>query len=671
MKGASFILHPSSFIIWAAVILSASDLVAAEKWQPAKAPLMTRWAKDVSPSNVHPEYPRPQMVRKEWQNLNGLWDYAITAKDAPAPTQWDEIVRGMVNGNPIREKQSRPKWDGKILVPFPIESALSGVMKRVYETNRIWYRRTFEVPKKWSEKRVLLHFGAVDWEATVWVNGQQLGNWLNGKQVGIGMNGQQLGSHRGCYDAFTFDITDALKPKGEQELVVAVWDPTDSGTQPRGKQVHKPEGARYTPSSGIWQTVWMEPVSPTHFGIPSKGDYLKIRPIFDERSVWVEFVVDATRDSQRDKRPVDYEMEILDGEKVIASATNRIWRIRPMPTAGVTAGLPIENVKAWTPEKAFLYGLRLKLVQNGKAIDQIESYFAMRKVSLGKDENGFTRIFLNNKPLFLYGLLDQGFWPDGLYTSPTDEALRYDIEMTKKLGFNLARKHVKIEPERWYYWCDKLGLLVWQDMPNGDRDIGKNGQDLERTEESAMQFETELKALIDGRGNHPCIITWVLFNEGWGQFDTKRLTKWTKDYDPSRLVINATGWADRSVGDINSVHKYPGPMAPKPEENRAGVLGEFGGLGLTIPGHSLPNPRNWGYRSYTNAAALTTAYLNLMENLRPLIQTNGLSAAVYTQTSDVEIEVNGMMTYDRALVKMDPRRISKANKLVCESPPSQ
>jgi beta-galactosidase/beta-glucuronidase len=638
-------------------------VTVAANWQPAQAPLMTRWAKDVSPTNVHPEYPRPQMVRKEWQNLNGLWDYAITAKDVPPPTQWDEQTRGVIRGSPIREKRSKPKWDGKILVPFPIESALSGVMKRVYETNRIWYRRTFEVPKKWSGKRVLLHFGAVDWEATVWVNGQQCGIWMKGQQLGIGMNGQQLGSHRGGYDAFTFDITDALKPEGEQEILVAVWDSTDSGTQPRGKQVHKPEGCRYTPSSGIWQTVWMEPVSRTYLGWHDKGDYLEIRSIFDENLVRVRFAVDATRDVQQEKRPVKYEIEVLDGEKVISKMTD------VSHLGGVTAGLPIENVKEWTPENPFLYGLKLKLVRNGEVIDEIESYFAMRKVSLGKDEKGFTRIFLNNKPFFQYGLLDQGFWPDGLYTAPTDEALRYDIEMTKKLGFNLARKHVKIEPDRWYYWCDKLGLLVWQDMPSGDHDIGRKGQDLQRTEESTKQFETELKALIDGRGNHPCIISWVLFNEGWGQFDTKRLTKWTKDYDPSRLVISASGWADRGVGDINDVHKYPGPMAPRPEEKRATVLGEFGGLGLPIAGHTWQNARNWGYRSYTNAAALTTAYLKLLDNLCPLIETNGLSAAVYTQTTDVEIEVNGMMTYDRALVKMDPRRISEANESVYRSSP--
>ncbi len=584
----------------------ATVLTASAEWQPGKAPLMTRWARDVSPDNVHPEYPRPQLVRKEWQNLNGLWDYAVTAKDAPQPA----------------------KWDGQILVPFPIEAPLSGVMKRVYETNRIWYRRTFSVSKKWLGRRLFLNFGAVDFEATVWVNGTQ------------------VGTHRGGYDAFSLDITSALKRKTEQEIVVAVWDPSDSGTQPRGKQVHEPKGARYTPSSGIWQTVWLEPADGA--GIMR----LKLVPDLDAKVLRV-----TAGGFKAEGRFVVVATVFADGKKISVAEGNR----------GGEFQVPIPEPRLWSPESPFLYELEIVMKRGGAIIDEVKSYFAMRKVTLGKDEKGFTRILLNNKPLFQYGLLDQGFWPDGLHTPPTDEAFRYDIEMTKRLGFNLARKHVKIEPERWYYWCDKLGLLVWQDMPNGDRDIGRKDPDIERTEESAKQFEQELKALIDGRGNHPCIVSWVLFNEGWGQFDTKRLTHWTKDYDPSRLVISASGWVDRGVGDVNNVHKYPGPLAPIPEENRAGVLGEFGGLGFTVEGHSLQNPRNWGYRSYTNVAALTTAYLNLLDNLRPLIQTNGLSAAIYTQTSDVEIEVNGMMTYDRALLKMDEATISKANKALYDA----
>jgi hypothetical protein len=285
----------------------------------------------------------------------------------------------------------------------------------------------------------------------------------------------------------------------------------------------------------------------------------------------------------------------------------------------------------------------------------------MRKISLGKDDKGFTRIMLNNKPYFQFGPLDQGFWPDGIYTAPTDEALRYDIEMTKMLGFNLARKHVKVEPDRWYYWCDKLGLLVWQDMPSGDKYINGNMPDTTRSPESAAEFESELKALIKGRGNHPCIVMWVPFNEGWGQWDTPRVVEMIKKLDPSRLVDDASGWTDRGAGDVMDLHKYPGPGAPEPEQNRAIVLGEFGGLGLPVAGHTWQAQKNWGYRSFANSEALTTAYVGLIEKLLPLIGEKGLSAAVYTQTTDVEIEVNGLMTYDRALVKMNIDQVRDAN----------
>jgi hypothetical protein len=287
----------------------------------------------------------------------------------------------------------------------------------------------------------------------------------------------------------------------------------------------------------------------------------------------------------------------------------------------------------------------------------------MRKISLGKDKAGITRIFLNNKPLFMFGLLDQGWWPDGLYTAPTDEALRYDIEVTKKLGFNVARKHVKVEPARWYYWCDKLGLLVWQDMPSGDRYIGRDDPDIQRSDESARQFELELKRIINAFGNHPSIVMWVPFNEGWGQYETERIVELIKQYDPTRLVNNASGWADRGVGDVHDIHNYPGPTAPLSESNRASVLGEFGGLGLPVKGHTWQDEKNWGYRSFETRQELTEAYLNLLSELRPLIE-RGLSAAIYTQTTDVEIEVNGLMTYDRAIIKMDARRIADANRKV-------
>jgi hypothetical protein len=615
---------PVKALLASLILFSSPILLTAAEWQPAKAPLITKWAKDVSPNNAHPEYPRPQMVRKEWQNLNGLWDYAVTAKDAAQPT----------------------KWDGNILVPFPIESALSGVMKRVYETNRIWYHRTFEVPKSWKGRRVLLHFGAVDWETTVWVNGKE------------------LGSHRGGYDAFSFDITDALKPQGDQELIVAVWDPTDAGTQPRGKQIRNPHGIWYTPSSGIWQTVWLEPVNPAHI------ERLRIIPDVDASAVNIEIhAVTAVVSSP--SAATETDITVLDGRRRVARGTAAVTLTVKQPSVVGSARISLPAPKLWSPDSPHLYGLKITLRNGRRAVDEIESYFGMRKVSVARDSKGVNRLFLNNRPLFQFGPLDQGFWPDGLYTAPTDEALRYDIEMTKKLGFNLARKHVKIEPERWYYWADKLGLLVWQDMPSGDKYIKRTEPDIERSPESAAQFEGELRVLVEGRFNHPSIVMWVPYNEGWGQWDTCRIVELLRRWDLTRLVNNASGWADRGCGDVNDIHKYPGPAAPAPEAKRAGVLGEFGGLGLPIKGHTWQDEKNWGYRSYTNATALTTAYLNLLDNLRPLIQTNGLSAAVYTQTTDVEIEINGLMTYDRAVLKMDEATLRNASQPLYDAAPAR
>jgi hypothetical protein len=602
---------------------------ATEPWQPAKGRLLTRWAKDVSPRNAHPEYPRPQMVRKEWLNLNGLWDYAIRPKDEPEPAS----------------------FDGKILVPFPVESALSGVMKMVGETNRLWYRRTFETPRNWRGKRVLLHFGAVDWEAEVWVNGRS------------------VGSHRGGYDAFSFDITDALKPRGAQEIVVAVWDPSDAGPQPRGKQVRNPHGIWYTPTSGIWQTVWLEPVAPAHI------ESVKITPDLDQSAVTLEVTAAASGGQSTVKA------EVLDGRKVVQSGEISLDGVRGRIAPRISLKVP--NAKPWAPDSPFLYGLRISHYANAKRVDEITSYFGLRKISLARDGQGRLRMQLNNQPLFQLGPLDQGFWPDGLYTAPTDEALRYDIEMTKKLGFNMARKHVKVEPDRWYYWCDKLGLLVWQDMPSGDKSAewrgpsGVDGKEMQRTPESAAIYERELKALIDGRGNHPCIVIWVPFNEGWGQFDTARILNLTKQLDPTRLVDGPSGGNHFPAGDIIDHHQYPGPGAPPRVTDRAMVLGEFGGLGLPLKGHTWQDEKNWGYRSFKSSEDLTENYVALLKKLHPLIEQAGLSAAIYTQTTDVEIEVNGLMTYDRALVKMDEAAIRAANKSVYQpaargvAPPTQ
>ncbi len=581
-------------------VCCATGWAAASAWHPADGPLKTRWAKDVSAERVHPEYPRPQLVRKDWLNLNGVWELDIAAKDAKPGA-----------------------YEHRILVPFPVESALSGVMQPVSENDRLWYRRTFEVPEKWLEQRILLNFGAVDFDTTVIVNGKEVGR------------------HRGGYDGFSFDITDALNKVGANELVVAVWDPTDAGTQPRGKQVRKPNGIWYTSTSGIWQTVWLEPVSAAHISD------LKITPDVDSSSVTVLPVTTTTL------RSAEVEVSLRDGFAEIYRAS---------VAAGGRLILPVHKPKLWSPEHPHLYTLVARLQIGGRTLDKVESYFGMRKISLGKDDKGFTRLMLNNKPYFQFGPLDQGFWPDGLYTAPTDAALRYDIEMTKKLGFNLARKHVKVEPDRWYYWCDKLGLLVWQDMPSGDKYIKGNQPDINRSPESATEFETELGALIRGRGNHPCIVMWVPYNEGWGQWDTPRIVEMIKNLDPSRLVDDASGWTDRRVGDVNDMHKYPGPGSPDPEKNRAVVLGEFGGLGLPVRGHTWQAEKNWGYRSFTDAQALTAAYLDLVAKLFPLIDEKGLSAAVYTQTTDVEIEVNGLMTYDRGMVKMDLKKIAAANR---------
>ena len=581
-------------------------IATGQDWTPGKAPLMSKFAKDVSADNVHPEYPRPQMTRPHWQNLNGLWDYAIREKDASAPSD----------------------WQGKILVPFPIESALSGVTKRVSESQRLWYRRSFEVPAAWAGKRVLLHFGAVDWQATVCVNGKE------------------VGAHQGGYDPFSFDITDAIK-NGPNELTVAVWDPTDAGYQPRGKQVRNPHGIWYTPVTGIWQTVWIEPVAPG--GIES----LKIVPDVDAGCVHVTV-------STLGQAGATAELRALDGDRGVALATGN---------AGSEIKLPIPNVKLWSPDSPFLYNLKVTLSRGDKAIDGVDSYFGMRKIALGKDDKGVNRIMLNGKFVFQVGPLDQGWWPDGLYTAPTDEALRYDLEMTKKFGMNCTRKHVKVEPLRWYYWCDKLGLLVWQDMPSGDKYIHGKQPDITRSAESAENFERELKALIDTHFNSPSIIIWVIYNEGWGQWDTPRMTEWAMKYDPTRLINQASGWTDRGGGHMHDIHSYPGPASPKPTDQRAAVLGEFGGLGLGVEGHSWAPKTEWGYRKIATPAALTREYAKLLARTYQLVGDPGLSAAIYTQITDVESEVNGLLTYDREVIKMDVGKVADANQGKVPPPP--
>jgi hypothetical protein len=578
-------------ILCAALSLAAAvhGTAAVTDWKPAQGPLMTRWAKDVTPETAHREYPRPQLVREDWLNLNGLWDYAITA--APA---------------------SEPKsYEGKILVPFPIESALSGVMRRFDEKSTLWYRRAFEIPKAWAGRRVRIHFGAVDWQATVQVNGRE------------------LGVHHGGYDGFSLDLTQALKPEGPQEIIVAVQDPTEAD-QPRGKQSRKPEGIFYTPASGIWQTVWLEPVAEVCI------DDLKLVPDVPGKALRVQGAVASLAD--------DLEIEavaLADGVEVG----------RAHGPVNADFSLPLQKLELWSPAHPFLYDLKVTLKKGGKVIDSLTSYFGMRKIELRKDAQGINRLMLNDEFIFQVGTLDQGFWPDGIYTAPTDAALRYDLEVLKQLGFNMTRKHVKVEPERWYYWCDKMGLLVWQDMPGGN-----NG-----TKDAKRQFEAELRRMIAGRENHPSIILWVVFNEGWGQYDTERLAQWVKSLDPSRLVNNASGWTDKKAGDVIDMHNYPGPGSPPVEASRAAVLGEFGGLGLAVDGHTWSR-QTWGYQGMSDSKKLSDQYARLLSRAWTLKDNPGLCAVVYTQTTDVETECNGLMTYDRAVIKVNAELAAAANK---------
>ncbi len=660
---------PITFVLATLLMSQPQDPIA---WAPKTAPIMTRWAKDVSPTNPHPEYPRPTMVRKDWMNLNGLWDLEIRRVAEPMASfqRWrGEGEQADVNSVPNAQtlegggdaEVGTVSFQGKILVPFPVESALSGVMRAVAPEDQLVYRRSFSVPPKWKGKRVLLHFGAVDWACEVLVNGKS------------------VGSHKGGYDPFSFDITDALggsptpNPSlssgsartkgGEHELTVLVRDPTNKGTQPIGKQILKPEGIWYTPTSGIWQTVWMEPVAPVSIK--------SFRAVTDPRDGKIEVSVTLSGMPPKD---------LMVGAMIFEAAGGA-----PLDSETVKPGEPISlkvrQVRPWSSDSPTLYRLRIQLyrtkpggspgetVFDDEGMDFVNSYTAFRTVSLGKDDKGRTRFFLNGKPCFMVGPLDQGFWPDGLYTPPTEKAMKYDLDITKKLGFNMLRKHVKVESERFYYLCDKMGILVFQDMPSGgEKYIGGSDPDMERSKESGDQFLLELSRLIESKRNHPSIVAWVPFNEGWGQWKTPEVTDFVRKLDPTRLVDNPSGWTDRGVGDMMDIHAYPGPASPKPEAKRAAFLGEFGGLGLPMPGH-MWQKTGWGYRSFKTQAELSDGIVALFENLRFLIDDPGLSGAVYTQTTDVEQEVNGLMTYDRAIIKPDAARLTKAVKALFLPPP--
>jgi beta-galactosidase/beta-glucuronidase len=579
------------------------------QWQPAGDKIKTRWASQIDVNKVLPEYPRPIMERAEWQNLNGLWDYAIQPVGSQKPAG----------------------FDGEILVPFAIESSLSGVQKRVGRDNELWYQRTFTVPAKWKNNRILLHFGAVDWKADVWVNDVK------------------VGQHTGGYTPFSFDITPALV-NGKNKLEVKVWDPTDQGFQPRGKQVNKPEGIWYTPVTGIWQTVWLEPVPEKYI------ENIRITPDIDKKTLSVEALVNTTSSADR------IEVTVKEGGQVVATAQS----INNLP---VEIAMP-ENMKLWSPDSPNLYDLEITLWNGAKVLDKVNSYAAMRKYSIKRDDKGIVRLQLNNKGQFQFGPLDQGWWPDGLYTAPTDEALEYDIIKTKDFGFNMIRKHVKVEPARWYTHCDRHGIIVWQDMPSGDRGPGWNSRDYfkgpesMRSAESEANYRKEWKEIIDYLYSNPSVGVWVPFNEAWGQFKTKEIVEWTKQYDPSRLVNPASGGNHYPVGDMLDLHNYPDPQLYLYDAQRATVLGEYGGIGWANKDHLWEPNRNWGYVQFNSSKEVTDEYVKYAEQLKKLIL-QGFSAAVYTQTTDVEIEVNGLMTYDRELVKVDEERVKKVNQEIC------
>ena len=534
-------------------VAALSMLCTFAQWKPVGDKIKTPWAEKVDPANVLPEYPRPQMVRSQWVNLNGLWDYAIKPVGAMEPKT----------------------MDGKILVPFAVESSLSGVQKGLTEKDELWYRRTFSVPAAWKGSNVLLNFGAVDWKADVFVNDIL------------------AGSHTGGFTPFSLDITPYLKAKGEQKLVVRVFDGTDKGYQPRGKQVLNPNGIWYTPVSGIWQTVWIEPVAKSHIS------GIKAIPNLDQKNIAVTVAAENCTTGDL------VEVKILDKGKLVASATG-------LP--GSPLRLCIAEPKLWSPDSPFLYDMEVSLRQGGKTVDKVDSYTAMRKIGTKRDKGGILRMTLNDKPLFHFGPLDQGWWPDGLFTAPTDEALLFDILKTKELGYNMIRKHVKVEPARWYYHCDREGILVWQDMPSGDMGnkwemyTYNGGTDKNRTQESKDNFSKEWKEIMNLCMSSPSVVVWVPFNEAWGQFDTERIVNWTMEYDPSRLVNPASGGNHRPCGHMLDLHNYPGPAMKLFDPQRVNVLGEYGGIGLPMEGHLWWNKRNWGYVQFKTPEEVTAEY---------------------------------------------------------------
>jgi len=590
-------------------------------WSPVSGHVMTRWAEDVTPDKVWQEYPRPQMTRPQWLNLNGVWEYGIAPRGQIKP----------------------PQFTGEILVPYPIESALSGVKKPLLPNQRLWYRRTFNLPEDWFGKHIILHFDAVDWETNVWINGSP------------------LNPHKGGYLPFKYDITPYINYE-KNELVVAVWDPTDTHWQQRGKQSLKPKWIWYTANSGIWQTVWLEPVPNVHI------TGLKLTPDIDTSTLRVEVNASGATNSL-----CGINVEIRDGEGLVAAGQTSDEKLDLI--------VPLPNPKLWSPDSPHLYDLTVEICDNAGPLDRVGSYFGMRKFSLGRDGEGRPRLCLNNQPLFQYGPLDQGYWPEGLYTPPSDKAMLCDLELVKMLGCNMVRKHVKVEPARYYYHCDQLGLIVWQDMINGAKAVGniksfltilfgskrRDDKNLRTSGrhvyDSRYDYMRELREVVEHLYNFTCIGMWVPFNEGWGQFDARATAEWLKLYDPTRPIDHASGWFDQGGGDCHSLHVYFKSLPKlKPDEKRAAILSEFGGYSLKHEGHLWNCDKNFGYKKFKTSDNLTEAYISLLEKqLMPLIE-QGLSGAVYTQLADVEIETNGFVSYDRAIMKMDVSRVREVHE---------
>ncbi len=587
-----------SLMLFFLSVVMAMPVLAS--WEMKQGPLMTRWASEIDVNNPLPEYPRPQMVRDKWLNLNGIWQFQPGSSSDPIPV-----------GQTLTDE---------ILVPFPMESAISGIMAH---HERSWYRRTFEVPSDWAGKNILLHLDAVDWESQVYVNGNS------------------VAIHKGGYDPVVLDITPYLNASGSQELIVRVFDPTDDAGYPRGKQTLYPGGIMYTAVSGIWQPVWIEPVDP--YAVSD----LRMTPDIDNSRLKLRVNTLSVTGNMK------FNAVVRSQGQTVASLSDAA------PNTDLEIVIP--NQRLWSPNDPFLYDLEITLLRNSVVIDTINSYFGMRKCSLGIVD-GVHKMFLNNEFVFQMGPLDQGWWPDGLYRAPTDEALKYDIEKTKEFGFNMTRKHIKVESARWYYWADKIGLMVWQDMPSVNSYTG-NPQPIDKP-----QFELELNRMIDTCWNSPSIVSWVVFNEWQGQHDTEYLVNMVKTKDPSRLVNQGSGGGYANVGDIYDVHSYPQPGFPNPADESSAIMarvcGEYGGIGYIVEGHLWnPNRATGIYSSTNNPLELLNRYNSYHDSLLSFKVDQGLSAAVYTEITDVENECNGLMTYDR-IVKVSEKAIAKANHRV-------